>query len=40
MVWDEKTNQMTLEIFIGAQPALPVVLRPVADFHDDPFGIG
>ena len=24
MVWDKKTNQMTLEIYIGANPALPV----------------
>lgn len=40
MVWDKATNQMTVEIFIGANPALPVTLRPVADFHDDPFGAG
>ncbi len=37
MIWDKKTNQMTLEIYIGANPALPVPLRPVADFHDDPW---
>jgi len=37
MVWDKKTNQMTLELYIGANPALPVPLRPVADFHDDPW---
>src|SRR3954471_4098876 len=37
MVWDKKTNQMTLELYIGARPALPVPLRPVADFHDDPW---
>src|SRR5476651_2578340 len=37
MVWDKKTNQMTVEIFIGANPALPVPLRPVGEFHDDPW---
>jgi hypothetical protein len=40
MVWDKDTNQLTLELYIGAQPAMPVPLRPVADFHDDPFGAG
>ncbi|MBV9549507.1 MAG: hypothetical protein JO256_07525 [Alphaproteobacteria bacterium] len=40
MVWDKTTNQMTLELYIGANPALPVTLRPVGDFHDDPFGSG
>jgi hypothetical protein len=40
MVWDKATGQMTLEIYIGANPALPVVLRPVDNFHDDPFGAG
>jgi hypothetical protein len=38
MVWDKASNQMTLEIYIGANPALPVPLRPVPDFHDNPFG--
>ena len=40
MVWDEKTNQMTLQIFIGRNPAFPVTLRPVAGFHDNPFAAG
>jgi hypothetical protein len=40
MVWDKDTNQMTLELYIGANPALPVPLRPVNDFHDNPFGAG
>ncbi len=40
MVWDKATNQMTLELYIGARAALPVPLRPVADFHDNPFGQG
>jgi hypothetical protein len=40
MVWDQPSNQMTLEIFIGANPALPVALRPVPEFHDNPFGAG
>ena len=37
MIWDKATNQMTLELYIGANAALPVPLRPVADFHDDPW---
>ena len=37
MDWDRKTNQMTLEIYIGANPALPVPLRPVDSFHDNPW---
>jgi hypothetical protein len=40
MVWDKATNQMILELFIGARPALPIPLRPVADFHDNPFASG
>jgi hypothetical protein len=40
MKWDKPTNQMTLELYIGAQPALPVPLRPVPNFHNNPFGSG
>jgi hypothetical protein len=40
MVWDKASNQMTLELFIGAKPALPIPLRPVSDFHDNPFASG
>jgi hypothetical protein len=40
MVWDKNTNQMTLELYIGANPALPVPLRPVPEFHDNPFASG
>jgi len=40
MIWDKATGQMTLEIFIGARPAMPVVLHPVPEFHDDPFEAG
>jgi hypothetical protein len=40
MVWDKSTNQMILELFIGARPALPVPLRPVAGFHDNPYASG
>lgn len=40
MVWDKASNQMTLEIYIGANPALPVTLRPVQNFHDNPFAAG
>jgi len=40
MVWDKASNQMTLDLYIGARPAMPVALRPVNDFHDNPFGSG
>jgi hypothetical protein len=40
MVWDKSSNQMTLELYIGARPALPVPLRPVDDFHDNPWASG
>jgi hypothetical protein len=40
MEWDKDSNQMTLEIYIGASPALPVPLRPVDAFHDDPWPAG
>src|SRR5579872_1486673 len=32
MVWDSNSNQLTLELYIGARPAMPVPLRPVNDF--------
>ena len=40
MVWDKASNQMTLELYIGADPALPVPLRPVDGFHDNPWPSG
>jgi len=40
MAWDERTNQMTLQLYFGANPALPVVLRPVQEFNDNPFAAG
>lgn len=40
MVWDKASNQMTLELYIGARPALPVPLRPVDGFHDNPWASG
>ena len=40
MVWDKASNQMTLELYIGANPALPVPLRPVDGFHDNPWASG
>ena len=40
MVWDKATNQMTLQLYIGARPALPVPLRPVDGFHDNPWPSG
>jgi hypothetical protein len=40
MVWDKATGQMTLQLYFGANPALPVVLRPVNEFNDSPFASG
>ena len=40
MVWDKASNAMTLELFIGAKPALPIPLRPTDDFHENPFASG
>ena len=40
MEWDKASNQLTLELYIGARPAMPVPLRPVNDFHDNPFPSG
>jgi len=40
MEWDKDSNQMILELYIGARPALPVPLHPVSDFHDNPFPAG
>lgn len=40
MEWDKNSNQLTLELYIGARPAMPVPLRPVNDFHDNPFVSG
>ncbi|HWC62482.1 MAG TPA: hypothetical protein VG501_02590 [Rhizomicrobium sp.] len=40
MVWDKTSNEMTLELYIGANPALPVPLRPVDSFHDNPWASG
>jgi hypothetical protein len=40
MEWDKASNHMTLELYIGARPAMPVPLRPVDAFHDNPFASG
>jgi hypothetical protein len=40
MVWDKATNQMELRLYIGTRPALPVPLRPVDGFHDNPWASG
>jgi len=40
MVWDKASNHLTLQLYIGSRPAMPVPLRPVDDFHDNPFGAG
>ena len=37
MAWDKASNGMTVDLYIGANPALPVKLRPVDGFHDDPW---
>jgi hypothetical protein len=37
MEWDKSSNQMTLELYIGANAALPIPLRPVDGFHDNPW---
>ncbi len=40
MVWDKSSNQMMLELYIGANPAIGVPLRPVDNFHDNPWPSG
>jgi hypothetical protein len=40
MIWDKASNHLTLELYIGSRPAMAVPLRPVDDFHDNPFGSG
>jgi len=40
MVWDKASNHLTLQLYIGARSALPVPLRPVDDFHDNPWAAG
>ena len=40
MVWEKETGQMILQLYIGANKALPVPLRPVAEFHDSPWASG
>jgi hypothetical protein len=40
MVWDKSSNHLTLQLYIGSRPAMPVPLRPVNDFHDNPFASG
>jgi hypothetical protein len=40
MVWDKNSNQMILQLYIGARPALAVPLRPVDGFHDNPWPSG
>ena len=40
MVWEKDSNQMVLQLYIGANKALPVPLRPVAEFHDSPWAQG
>jgi len=40
MVWDKRSGQITLQLYIGADKALPVPLRPVAEFHDSPWAQG
>jgi hypothetical protein len=40
MEWDKSSNHLTLELYIGSRPAMPVPLRPVDDFHDNPWAQG
>ena len=40
MIWDKDSNHLTLQLYIGARPALPVPLRPVDNFHDNPWAAG
>jgi len=40
MIWDKASNHLTLELYIGSRPAMAVPLRPVDDFHDNPFASG
>ena len=40
MVWDKASNHLTLQLYIGARAALPIPLRPVDDFHDNPWASG
>jgi len=40
MVWDKASNHLTLQLYIGSRPAMPVPLRPVDDFHDNPWASG
>jgi len=37
MKWNAKTKQMTLVLYLGANPGLDVPLHPVAEFTDNPF---
>ena len=40
MEWNKTINQMTLQLYIGANAALPIPLRPVDGFHDNPWPAG
>lgn len=37
MKWDAGTKQMTLALYLGANPALYVPMRQVAEFSENPF---
>ncbi len=37
MIWDADTGQMTLVMYLGANPALNVPLRKVEEFSENPF---
>jgi hypothetical protein len=38
MKWDAKSRQMTLVLYLGANPGLDVPLHPVDEFTENPFG--
>ena len=37
MIWDAESKQMTLVMYLGANPALNVPLRKVEEFSENPF---
>ncbi|MBS0469518.1 MAG: hypothetical protein JSR60_00500 [Proteobacteria bacterium] len=37
IVWDSKSNVMTLYVYLGVRPVIKIPLRPVKDFSDDPW---
>jgi hypothetical protein len=40
MIWDAKKKRMYLVVYLGKKPGIKILLRPVDDFSDDPWGAG